>query len=423
MITSVRGMNDLFGEEMARWGFVEAKIRSVFRAFGYTEFRVPALEKVEVFSQTVGEDSDIVEKQMYTFTDASGEKLALRPEGTASFMRAAIEHQLHKQGVGQRYFYYLPMFRGERPQKGRLRQFHQFGAECLNDSSPESDAELIALLDTIFRALGIEEFTIRLNNIGDEPTRIKYREVLQSYFKPSLAQLCPQCQGRFERAPMRILDCKNESCRVIARKAPILLDHLDPKSRAHHQLVKAHLTALGVPYVEDPYIVRGLDYYSQSAFEFDCQLLGAQSALGAGGRYDGLAERFGEAPIPAVGWALGMERVMLVLEAKQLLGTQTLVPHYFFAPLGEKAFGTLFSLQLSLKKEGVSVEMSYEKGRSLKSLLKQANRSQAKQTLILGDQEYDRGIAVLRDMETSQQLEIPLKDLKVELMRRVGHAT
>lgn len=422
-LQAIRGMRDLYGEEMAQWQSVERSVREVLSRFGYQEFRTPVLEKVEVFTQTVGEDSDIVEKQMYVFKDQNEETLALRPECTAAFVRAVIEHQLHKVGRPLRFYYYLPMFRYERPQKGRLRQFHQFGAELINDSSPEADAESIVLLDAIYRQLGISEYVVKINNIGTEASRGKYRDALKDFFKDKLSELCPQCQKRFERAPMRILDCKNEACQEVAKDAPVILDYLDPESRAHHERVQHCLKMAGLSFEVDPRIVRGLDYYSQTAFEFQSDLLGAQSALGAGGRYDGLAIRFSEKPIPAVGWALGMERLMIALEAKAALPKSEGKPQYFFAPLGPEAFDVLYGLSLKLKRAGVWAELIYEKDKSLKAQLKQANKSQAPFAVVLGEEEIKKGQAVLRDMGSSSQENIPLNELEAHLLRRTQRAT
>ncbi len=423
-IKAVRGMHDLLGEELVQWKAVERKVQEILETFGYQEIRTPVLEPIEVFTHAVGADTDIVEKQMYQVQDRghpdSGkvETLVLRPEGTSSVVRALLEHQLHRIPGAQRYYYCLPMFRYERPQKGRLRQFHQIGAELIQDGSPEADAELITVLDAVYRHLGLTEYEIRLNSVGNELCRPQYREKLKDYLRPHLSELCEQCQKRFERAPMRVLDCKNEACRRLAEKAPRMVDHLDPESKAHFDAVKRRLKEVGVGFEEDPGIVRGLDYYSRTAFEFTSNLLGAQSALGGGGRYDELASRFGAPPFPAVGWALGMERLMMALEAKQLLKASGPKPVFFFAPLGPEAFDRLFNLGISLKRQGVAVEMSYEKDKKLKWQMKQADRSGAKYTLLLGDDELKAGQASLKNMSQGTQETLDLKDLQEQLKRR-----
>lgn len=416
---AVRGMHDLFGPEMDRWTQVENRLKKIFADFGYAEIRTPALEHLEVFSHTVGDDTDIVEKQMYQIQQAEGsEKLVLRPEGTAAFMRAVIEHQLHRTGKPQRYFYYMSMFRHERPQKGRLRQFHQFGAEIINDGTAEADAEIIALLHHIYGTFGVTEYEVKINSVGDGTCRPIYKEKLKAFLLPQLSSLCELCQKRFERSPLRVLDCKRESCQAIVKNAPKITESLCDPCRDHHASLKRRLTSLGIPFEEDPSIVRGLDYYSRTAFEFTSNLLGAQSALVGGGRYDGLSTRFGEASFPAVGFGLGVERLMLVLEQKQSLKDETRTPSFYFAALGDAAFETLFPLSFRLKRKGIAVEMGYEP-KGLKNLLKQADRSGARYTLILGDTELKDGKAPLKQMKDGTQELIELKQLESELTRRV----
>jgi histidyl-tRNA synthetase len=426
-IKAVRGMHDLLGDEAAKWQYVEARIRSILETFGYSEIRTPVLESAEVFTQAVGDNTDIVEKQMYTVQDRShpesgkSETLVLRPEATSSVVRAVLEHQLHRAPHPQRLYYVLPMFRYERPQKGRLRQFHQIGAELIQDPSPEADAEMIVLLDTIFRTFGLKDFEIRINSVGSEACRPQYKEALKAYLHPHLEALCEQCKKRYERAPMRILDCKVESCKVIAEKAPRMVDHLDAESKAHFEGVKSRLREARVAFVEDTSIVRGLDYYSRTAFEFTSSLLGAQSALGGGGRYDELASRFGAPAFPAVGWALGFERLIMALQAKDLLSGGVKKPDFYFAPLGEKAFEALYALSIQMKRQGVSVEFSYERDKKLKWLMKQADRSGARFTLLLGEDELAAGSAALKNMSTGEQEKLSLADIEAELKRRACH--
>lgn len=420
-IRSVRGMNDLFGSELHQWAHVENQIKKIFESFGYSEIRTPALEKIEVFSGTVGDETDIVEKQMYQVVTES-ETYVLRPEGTASFMRAVLEHNLNATGQPGRFFYYLPMFRHERPQKGRLRQFHQFGAELINDSSPEADAELITVLDQIYKSFGITEYRVRINSVGCNQCRGSYKDKLKHFFTPKLQELCEQCQKRFERSTMRILDCKRESCREIAKAAPLITSCLCSECKSHHERFKRCLTEAKVKFEEDPYIVRGLDYYTRTAFEFTSELLGAQDALGGGGRYDGLSARFGAAAFPAVGFGLGMERLMIALQEKQKLPQFNYAPTYFFAPLGEKAFEVLYPLSLQLKRQGVWCEISYDKTKALKWLLKQANRVNASYSLMLGDEELKSGIAILKNMKQGSQENIPMDSLETELLRRAHRA-
>lgn len=417
-IRAVRGMHDLLGKEMFQWQYVEEKVKNVFRVFGYQEIRTPVLENIEVFKGAVGDDTDIVEKQMYSI-EKENETLVLRPEGTASFIRAILEHQLHRTGGAQRYYYYLPMFRHERPQKGRLRQFHQFGAELINDPSPEGDAEMIALLHAVYQTFGITEYTVRINSVGDQECRPIYKEKLKAYFQPLLSQLCEQCQKRFERAPMRILDCKKETCKQLALKAPVITDSLCAPCKTHHDALKARLTQAEIPFVDDPTIVRGLDYYSRTAFEFTSPLLGAQDALGGGGRYDGISQRFGEPPFPAVGFGLGMERLMLALEGKGLLPEPKTTTQLYLAPIGLPAFDYLFGLGMKLRGLGIGVETSYDKEKGLKWHMKQANRVNAAYTLILGDEEMNQGFALLKDMTATTQEQVKLSELMKTLERKL----
>lgn len=418
-LKAVRGMHDLFGPELERWLAVETKARGIFQSFGYGEMRTPVLERLEVFSQTVGDDTDIVEKQMYLVAGDDSEKLVLRPEGTAAFMRAVVEHQLHQTGKPQRFYYYLSMFRHERPQKGRLRQFHQFGAELINDDSPEADAELITLLDAFLKSFGIVEYEVRINSVGCANCRPAYKEKLIAYLRPHFDSLCADCQKRFERSPMRVLDCKKESCQKIAADAPRMVDHLCAECQTHHTILKKRLNASGVTFLDDPNIVRGLDYYIRTAFEFTSNLLGAQSALAGGGRYDGLSSRFSNTNFPGVGFGLGMERIMLVLEQKQTLVTAPSNPRYYFAPLGPEAFELLYPLSLNLKRRGVAVEMTYGQ-KKLKDLLKLADRSGAQFTLMVGDRELQEGQAPLKDMANRTQENIPIAQLEEELFRRAS---
>jgi histidyl-tRNA synthetase len=410
-------MRDLYGDEARQWNAVEARFRAGLSAFGYGEIRTPVLEKIEVFSQTVGDETDIVEKQMYV-VQAGDETLVLRPEGTAAFMRAVIEHNLHRTAQAQRYFYYLSMFRHERPQKGRLRQFHQMGAEIIHDPSPEADAELMVLLHSLLQSVGITEFQARLNSVGDTECRPPYKEKLKDFFRPRLTELCELCQKRFERSPLRILDCKSEVCRSIAAGAPLILNHLCAGCRTHHEGVKKALGMAGIRFEEDPHIVRGLDYYCRTAFEFTSDLLGAQSALGGGGRYDGLSTRFGEAAFPSTGFALGMERILLILEQKKSLVVPAPQPVAYLAPLGDEAFKQLFPLCFSLKRKGVWVEMSYDRGKGLKALMKNADRLGARYTVILGEDELAKSQVAIKKMDTGDQEILDLNRLEQELIRR-----
>lgn len=416
-IKAVRGMHDLVGEELHRWTVAEERIKRCLAAFGYLEVRTPVLETIEVFTKSVGDQTDIVEKQMY-LVEKGEETLALRPEGTSGFIRALAEHGLQRSGTPQRYYYYLPMFRHERPQKGRLRQFHQFGAEFINDASPEADAEIICLLDYIYKSFGLTSYQIEINSLGSAETRQSYRVVLQDFFRPRLAELCEQCQSRFERAPMRILDCKNETCQTIAAKAPLMIDHLSVEDDSHFKAVQKNLTACGVAYVVNPRIVRGLDYYCRTAFEFQSSALGAQSALGGGGRYDGLSTRFGVPAFPAVGWGIGMERLMIALEESKFDFGPTPKSFAYLAPLGDPAFECLYPLSMSLRRAGLRTEMNYSRGKKVNFYFKDAERSGARFLVMIGDNELAAGKAILKDLTARTQIEVPIAQIETELLRR-----
>lgn len=418
-------MHDLLGAQMEAWTRVEQTVRTLFSLAGYREIRTPVLEHAEVFTQAVGDDTDIVEKQMYRVESDEKEKLVLRPEETAAFVRAVIEHQLHRSNQTQRFFYYLPMFRHERPQKGRLRQFYQFGAELILDPTPEADAEIVWLLDHLLKTLKITEYGIRINSLGCQDCRPKYKLALESFFKPHLESLCEQCQKRFARSPLRILDCKKEACRALAVQAPKTGDYLDDACHEHHAQLKKQLSALGISFQDDPHIVRGLDYYCRTAFEFTSDLLGAQSALAGGGRYDPLATRFGEKAFPAVGFGLGMERIILVLEQKGLLEGSPPEPFYYFAALGEAAFDLLYRVSFALKQEKIAVEMSYDREKGLKALLKLADRSGCAYTVVVGDNELAQSSIIVKDMKARTQSTLSLphltpESLTQELSRRAS---
>lgn len=419
---AVRGMHDIFGDEITLWVAVENKMKEILGFFGYREIRTPMVEKIEVFSETIGDATDIVEKQMYRIEAEDG-VMVLRPEGTAPFVRAVMEHGLFAKGSAERYFYSGPMFRHERPQKGRLRQFHQIGAEIINDNTPESDAELITLLQHLFQGVGIINFTTRINSVGCATCRPVYKEKLRAFLQPQLNELCPECQKRFERSALRILDCKVPACKATVAPAPKAVDCLCEECRLHHERLKQCLGLIGVKAIDDPTIVRGLDYYMRTAFEITSDDLGAQNALGGGGRYDGVSLRFGKQNVPAVGFALGMERVLIAVKAAQVATPKSTSPQYFFAPVGEKAFSYLFQLSFSMKRKGICVEMLYDKEKSLKALLKVADRTQAAFTVILGDNEIAANKALIKEMSSHQQEETALASLEETLLRKVSRET
>jgi len=419
-IQAVPGFKDILPEECARWRRVERVARDVFARFGCQEIRLPLLEKTELFARSIGETSDIVEKEMYTFPDKG---ITLRPEATASLLRAFIEHGLHLRGAVQRLFTIGPMFRHERPQKGRLRQFHQLDVEVIGSDAAAVDAEVMAMGAMLLDELGLHA-SLEINSLGCPDCRPAYREALIGFLGGRIEALCADCQRRLERNPLRVLDCKQPGCREVAQETPSILDHLCRGCRDHFQAVQDHLAGFGVAWRVNRFMVRGLDYYCRTTFEFLSDRLGAQSAVGAGGRYDGLVRDLGGPDLPAIGFALGMERLILLLDEAVGAGglPPTSGPDLFVAALGTEASGWAMQLTQRLRALGVRVLMDHE-GRSLKAQMKQAGRSGARYTLILGSEELARGEAQLKDMAASTQASWPLAaspaDTAPELARRI----
>jgi histidyl-tRNA synthetase len=407
---AIKGTRDILPDEAARWRAVEDLFRDVFRIYGYGEIRVPIFEETPLFARGLGDTSDIVEKEMYTFPDKSGNSLTLRPEGTAGVVRALLENNLVGAPPPVKLWYAGPMFRYERPQKGRQRQFHQIGAELFGIAEPEADAELLELVWDAFGRLGIPGLQLQVNSLGDAACRPAYRAALIAYFRPLAEQLCENCRRRLEVNPLRILDCKAEGCRALRAKAPSGLDHLCDPCRAHFAAVRRLLDAKGIPHTVNPAMVRGLDYYTRTTFELTAAAgLGAQDTVAAGGRYDGLVEEFGGPPTPGLGFALGMERLLLLLPegaGREASGA----PLVFFAALGSPARERVQVWMTALRRTGVAAEWDYE-GRSLKSQMRRADRLGATHVVILGDDELAAGRAQLRDMATKEQRDVPVGEL------------
>ena len=400
-INAVKGFRDVLPGETEVWGRLEAEARALFDHYGYSEIRIPIVERTELFARTVGETSDIVEKQMYTFEDVDGTSLTLRPEGTASVVRAYIENGLYGREPVSKLFYLGPMFRRERPQKGRLRQFHQIGAEVLGRDDPLIDAELVILLADYFSALGLATARIQLNSLGDANCRPAYREELRRWGEAHKHSLCADCVRRLDKNPLRILECKEDEEKT--RDAPVMIDHLCAPCAEHFAAVRGHLEAASVAVTINPRMVRGLDYYCRTAFEIVAEGLGAQNAIGGGGRYDGLVSSLGGPAVAGIGFALGVERLVLALHGVEAASRFDL----FVAPLGEQAEARAFRLARELRRRGVRLEI--EPGRkSLKSHMRRADRLGAAYALIVGDDELARGMAVLRDLRGQSQTEMPL---------------
>jgi len=403
----IRGFKDILPGEVEKWQYVESEARRVFGLFGFLELRIPLLERTELFARSIGESTDIVGKEMYTFPDRDGDSLTLRPEATTSIMRAYLEHGLDvKEPVGK-YYFIGPMFRYERPQKGRYRQFHQIDAEILGVREAQADAEILVMLMRFLGGLALKNLNLQINSLGDPACRGPYRDEIQKFLRSKSERLCEDCQRRVETNPLRVFDCKKEECQAQLAGAPVVLDFLCPDCRCHFEQVKGLLDELLLPYAVNPRMVRGLDYYTRTAFEVVAGDLGAQNAVCGGGRYDGLAEEIGGPSIPAIGFAIGFERlVMLLPEEKNYLR----YPDVFLAALGEEAQRKGFALAQDLRNAGVWVEIDYE-GKSLKSQMRKADRLKAPCVVILGEEELKKNRVVLRDMATKAQEEVPLEEV------------
>jgi histidyl-tRNA synthetase len=422
-ITSIKGFADILPGEVEIWQSVEAAARRVFDSYNFSEIRIPILEKTELFSRSIGETTDIVEKEMYTFEDRdsrggeTGEatRLTLRPEGTAGVVRAYVESEMYKVEPVRKLYYLGPMFRRERPQKGRMRQFHQIGAEALGRGDPFIDAEILLLLSDFFSAVGLTEPSLQINSLGDSACRPGYRETLLAFLRQRKDSLCANCQRRMERNPLRALDCKEPGCIAATKDAPSILDSLCVPCSDHFATVQRLLNVIGVRFTLNPRMVRGLDYYCRTTFEWTTTQLGSQSAVAAGGRYDGLVQELGGPAIPGVGFALGVERLTMLLRQQETPATHG--PALFVVWIGEKARDWAFPLIHRLRRKGMAVEMESE-ARSLKSQMRRADKFKAVSVLIVGDDELANGKAVLRDMATKRQQAISLERIEAELIAR-----
>lgn len=418
-IKAPRGTADALPEQSALWLRVEETVRRVCHSAGYGEIRTPIFEHTELFERGVGAATDIVEKEMYTFLDKAGRSITLRPEGTASVVRAYLEHKMKARLQPVKLYYIGPMFRYERPQSGRYRQHTQFGVEALGSSDPALDAEVIAILIEVYKSLGLAGFVVRLNTIGCPVCRPDYKSVLVKALSGRIEELCPDCRRRLERNPLRVLDCKNEACRLISRDLPPIFEHLCGECKDHFEGVAGYLRALGLAYELDSRIVRGLDYYTKTVFEVIHGGLGAQDALGGGGRYDCLAEELGGDPTPGVGFAAGIERAVKVLEAGGFRADATNGIHVFVAAIGAPGKTEAFRTVQALRERGVPADLDYM-GRSLKAQMKSADRLGAAKVVILGDEELQNKAATVKDMSTGEQSQVALERLVEVLANKTG---
>jgi len=417
-ITRPRGTNDFLPGTVEKWQYLEDEFRRICREYGYAEIRTPIFEHTELFHRGVGETTDIVEKEMYTFLDRGERSITLRPEFTAAIVRSYIENNLGAAPQPTKLYQFGPVFRYDKPQAGRYRQFHQFDAEVLGTQDPAADAETIALVADYFQRLGLEPvredgtgvISLHINSIGCPNCRPVHREKLQAFLKDNLAGLCPDCQSRFSRNPLRILDCKNEKCQAITAGAPDIIDCLCDECADHFAGVRKYLDAVGLRYTIDPRLVRGLDYYTKTTFEFISSALGAQSSVCGGGRYDGLVEIVGGEPTPSVGFAIGLERLVLTVDSVGKKLPEQYPVDVFIATVGSGVKAAAFALLHRLRRAGIAADQDFL-NRSLKGQMKYSDKLKARWTVILGEDELAKGTATVREMATSEQAEVPLDGL------------
>jgi len=408
---SVKGTKDILPGEVEAWQHVERVIHRVMRDFNYREIRTPVFETTALFSRSIGELTDIVSKEMYTFTDRSEESITLKPEGTASVLRAYIQHNLGEQSQLVKVYYLGPMFRQERPQAGRLRQFHQFGAEAIGSQSALLDVEMMALALEIYRQLGIEQYELNINSVGCEKCRPKYKELLVAELTKLQDTLSPESQTRLKQNPLRVLDSKDENDKAATKNAPLMKDYLCDECSAHFTAVRQLLDTLGTKYSIDGRLVRGLDYYTKTAFEITSTALGSQDALAGGGRYDLLVEELGGKPAPGVGFAAGIERLLMVLEKSGNTPKDESGPVLFFVALDDNSLQWAFAEAATLRAKGISVELDYL-GRSIKAQMREANRQHARYVIVVGENELKSGKAKLKDMLSGTETEISLQQIQ-----------
>jgi histidyl-tRNA synthetase len=415
----IKGTQDILPDKSALWQYVEQTIRQCMDMYNYQEIRTPVFELTEVFARGIGQLTDIVSKEMYTFQDMGKKSLTLKPEMTAPVIRAYLENNLSNQSVVNKLYYLSPLFRQENPQAGRLRQFHQFGAEAIGINSAHLDTEIILLAMFVYQTLGLSNLNLKINSVGDPESREKYKIALKKYFKPLLEQYCKNCNNRYESNPLRILDCKNKTCRELNHKAPILLYYLNPESLENFEMVKTLLKENNTIFEIEPYLVRGLDYYTDTVFEITSENLGSQDAICGGGRYDLLAEQFGGAHTPAVGFASGIERLLMVMEAQSLIKEDNRSLDVYICLLGEKVSLVGMSWLQQLRGSGFRTDRDYQ-NRSIKAQMRDANRQKAKFVLLLGENELEKKFFSVKDMREGNQTEISFDKIITFLQEKIG---
>lgn len=418
LTTRPRGTNDILPGEVEKWQYLERQIHRICREYGYSEIRTPIFEHTELFKRGVGDTTDIVEKEMYTFIDRGNRSITLRPENTAPVVRAYLEDKLYAGPQPVKLYYIGPMFRYDRPQAGRFRQFHQFGVEVFGSHDPAVDAEVMAMAMDFYERLGLKNLELHINSVGCPRCRPVLRRKLQDFFQARLDQLCKNCRERLEKNPLRILDCKEASCGEAGAHAPTTIDCLCEDCAGHFEVVKKHLDLLNLAYIVDCRLVRGLDYYTHTAFEIMAPGIGAQSSIGGGGRYDGLVETCGGPSTPGVGYALGVERVILAMERQGLAVPGISRPGVFVVTAGEAAAGAAFKLLFKLRSAGIPADKDYL-SRSMKAQMKYAGKTGAKYVVITGEEELKQGIVLVRDMDAGKQETVPVDEIIDHLKSKV----
>ena len=411
MLTNApKGTKDVLPEQVYRWHYVEKKFADICSRYGFREIRTPIFEHTELINRGVGDTTDIVQKEMYTFNDHGGRSLTLKPEGTAPAVRAFTEHKLYAEVQPTKIYYVTPCFRYEKPQSGRLREFHQFGVEIFGSGNMLADADVISIGHDFLEEMGIKDTTLEINSVGCPTCRANYKKALQDFLRPHYDELCDTCKDRFERNPMRILDCKSDEDQAIVKDAPEMLDYLCDDCQKAFDELKENLTAMGIDFVVNPRIVRGLDYYTKTAFEFVSNNIGAQGTVCGGGRYDNLCEELGGPPIPGIGFGLGIERLLMLMDANGVEIPEPEPVNAFIVTMGEDARAAGLKLLRELHKEGVSAQMD-DLSRNVKGQFKYASRLKAKNTIVIGEDELARGVVQLKDMDKHEQREMPLKEI------------
>lgn len=411
-----KGTKDILPDQVHKWHYVEGKFRDICKRYGFKEVRTPAFEHTELFTRGIGDTTDVVQKEMYTFEDHGKRSITLKPEGTSPAVRAFIEHKQYAEMQPSKYYYITPCFRYEKPQSGRLREFHQFGIEVFGTPNMMADSEVICLAYDFLTDLGITEIELRINSVGCPECRKKHREALKAFLTPKYDELCSTCKTRFDKNPMRILDCKSEICQDLVKGAPMMIDYLCDDCKNAFEELQANLTALEIPFTVDPGIVRGLDYYTNTAFEFVTTKIGAQGTVCGGGRYDHLVEEIGGPPIPGVGFGLGIERLLMLMEANEVEFPEENNVDVFIAVMGDAAKAYGLKLCRELRQKGLVAEMD-TLARNIKNQFKYANRIHSKYTVVIGENELAQGVVTLKDMEKAEQKEVKFEELFDELTK------